>query len=942
MISLCVSSRSVYRNHASRGVVALMLLAAVASGRASAQSQDVGIPQSGSQAGDTPNDVEPAAGIGPDTARPVPQDHYLEFKQIVVTGSNIRGIGISAGSPLTIIGRPEIESSGYATTQQILQLLPQNFGGGAAEDTSRGAEAISTLKRRTSGINLRGLGNVATLVLLNGRRMIGASDNGDIPDISLIPTSALERIEILPDGASAVYGSDAVAGVVNFILRSDYEGAETTLRYGSSTEGGVDEYQAAQTFGFKWNGGNLLLTGEYYHRDRLDSADRDFAATSDLTARGGTNWSNFYSVPGNIINPATFTPAFAIPPGQDGRNLTAADLLPGQTNFFNTRQGVDLLPRQNRYNVFGRANQELNPDLKIFAEVFFAQRKAKYHDGSQIWPVVVTPANPFWVDAFGTGQPVIVAYNFYNDRGAEAKFANQKTWQSTAGLTYDVAGDWRVNGYFTYAKSIGHLDLGSRLDQDELAAALIDPNRETALNVFGDGSANNPETIARIFSDDSYQDRVRSRYWAVNLFADGTVFEVPGGPMKVGFGGELRRERLRSVVDVDTSRFNRRVAAAFGELYVPFVGPRNAMPGIEALNVSFSLRAEKYDDKELEPVAFKRDDADTINPKIGMNWTVTPGLILQATYGTAFRAPSLGQLAQQKSLSFGPVNDPRSPTGTTQALFISGTQPDLENETADTWTLGAVIAPPSIPMLRLQGTYYNISFTNRITGAAIPTEMIANEDQYAEFITRNPSLAQLQAACAGAVLGFTPPVVCTTPDLAGVIIDLRTGNRARYTTEGLDLAASYTIDTDAAGQFNLMANANYVFNLKQSPTRVAPAIPILDTFSNPVELRVRGGVAWTSNFGLSAHLFANYTDSYRNNLAITDEKISSHTTFDLTLTYLTGDRPGTRWLRDIAVSFSATNLFDNDPPFVDVSGGYDPENFDPLGRFLSLTITKSW
>ena len=926
-------------------LLAAPLLTVALPGSAGAQPQEAGAPGDPAEPSGQP-DVSPSAGIGPEQRRADEAVRYPEFAPIVVTGSNIRNIGIAAGSPLITIGRPEIATSGFATAPQILQLLPQTFGGGATEDTARGTDAISTQRRRVSGVNLRGLGNVSTLVLLNGRRMAGASDNGDIPDISLIPVSALERIEILPDGASAVYGSDAVAGVVNFILRTDYEGAETTLRYGATTEGGVDEYQAAQTFGFKWSGGNLLVTGEYYHRDRLPTADRGYAATTDLTGRGGTNWGSLYASPGNIIDPVTFMPLFAIPPGQDGRNLTPADLRPGTLNLFNTQQGVDLLPRQDRYSAFGHLDQEVTDDLRLFAEAFYSRRKAKYRQAQQSWPVMVTPENPFYVDVFGTGEPVFVAYNFYNDLGAANSASTQKTYQGTAGLTYAVRGDWRVNGYFTYARSLGGMRTGPMIDPLALDAALRDPNPETAFNPFGDQGANNPDTLARIFSLADYHDRVRFRSWAVNLFADGTLFEVPGGAMKAGLGGELRRERLRAalVTDLDTDirRFNRRIAAAFGEIYVPFVGPRNAMPGIEALDVSFSLRAEKYDDRQMEPVRYKRDGADTINPKIGVNWTATPGVVFQGTYGTAFRAPSLGQLAQRKLLSFGPVFDPRAPRGTSNALFISGTQPDLDNETADTWTLGVIVAPRAIPTLRLQATYYNIKFKNRITGAAIPDEMMGQEDLFGDLIIRNPTLAQLQDACAGADLMGTPPDVCEAVGLADVIVDVRTGNRATFTTEGLDLSAAYTIDTRSIGQFNLMANANYILNLKESPTRAAPARSILDTFANPVDLRIRGGVGWASDFGLSVHLFGNYTDRYRNTLGPTDVRIKSHTTIDLTLSYVTASTLRTSWLRDIAFSLSAVNLFNNDPPFVDVVGGYDADNFDPLGRFVSVSITKKW
>ncbi|MEJ1965675.1 MAG: TonB-dependent receptor [Gammaproteobacteria bacterium] len=177
-----------------------------------------------------------------------------DVAEVVVTGTNIKGVA-PAGSPVIVIDREAIRRSGYSSTEQLLQSLPQNTRSGAEGATadaqlSTGAMAgVNTTNG--SGVNLRGLGSVATLVLINGRR-VAASSSGTFTDVSLIPLDAIERVEVLTDGASAIYGADAVAGVVNFILRRDYEGAETSLRYGSTTEHGLDEYQLTQTLGTSW------------------------------------------------------------------------------------------------------------------------------------------------------------------------------------------------------------------------------------------------------------------------------------------------------------------------------------------------------------------------------------------------------------------------------------------------------------------------------------------------------------------------------------------------------------------------------------------------------------------------------------------------------------------------------------------------------------------
>lgn len=861
--------------------------------------------------------------------------------EIVVTGTRLRGAGVSVGTAIISIDRSEIERSGHATTQQFMQSLPQNFGGGASEDTRRGAEAISTGKRQASGVNLRGLGNVATLVLLNGRRMIGGSDNGDIPDISLIPTGAIERIEILPDGASSVYGSDAVAGVVNFILRSDYEGAETTVRYGGQTSSALDEYQASQTFGFGWEGGSLLLTGEFYHRGSLSTAERRFTRSSDLRPLGGSDHGSIYSVPGNVLNSSGFQPVFAIPPGQDGRTLSPADLLPvSQANIFNTQAGADLLPRQRRYSLFSRVSQDLADNFEAYIEAFFSRRKTRYKSSSPTYLAIVGPENPFYVDAFGNGRPVYVSYNFDNDYGPLTSEATQKSLQGTTGAEWQISDRLRASGYFTYARNVGDTTFLARPDFAAAAAALRDPNPETALNVFGNGTGNNPETIARIFSDTDYLDKIRSDFWTANLFFDGRLIDLPAGPLRIGFGGEMRRERLRSIIEADRKRFRRRVAAAFGELFIPIVASSNRLSGVESLDVSLSLRTERYEDAQLEPQYMPRRAAETTNPKLGVNWVVVSGLSLQGSYGTAFRAPSLPQQVERKVLAFGSINDPLSPTGRNTALYISGTRPDLENEKATTWTVGATLEPRIAPGLRLRATYYNIKFKNRIAGGVLPSEMLADEEGFDDFIIRNPGVADLQNACQNGRVSGIPPAACTTPGVAGLIFDLRTANRSVQKTSGIDLVGTYTIDAGELGALTLSANANYILNFKESPTSAAPSKSVLNLFANPVDLRVRAGLGWATPDGLTASAFVNYMDSYIDHISNPRRKISSHTTVDISLSYNTEDTVKSALLRNVSLTLSVVNLLANDPPFVDTLGGYDAENADPLGRMISLTVRK--
>jgi len=264
----------------------------------------------------------------PEEERP---DSVLRADKVTVTGTSLRGLAPES-SPLQVFGRDEVLGSGATSLDQFIRALPQNFGGGSTEFTTIGLPNDSNSRQNnTSGAsaNLRGLGSRGTLVLINGNRMAPTSEIGDFVDLSLIPMAAIERVEVLTDGASSIYGGDAVAGVINFILRDDFEGAETTASYGSVTEGGMEEYRFSQTLGSAWESGNLLGTYEYASRDNLTLADRPEIGL--FAPR----------VEGDILPDARF---------------------------------LDLLPAQERHSLLLSGRQQVNPKLGLAASALYSKR----------------------------------------------------------------------------------------------------------------------------------------------------------------------------------------------------------------------------------------------------------------------------------------------------------------------------------------------------------------------------------------------------------------------------------------------------------------------------------------------------------------------------------------------------------------------------------------
>ena len=258
----------------------------------------------------------------PQQTSPGEIDPEIAADTIVVTGTNIRGV--ETPSPMLSFDRQDIESAGLSTVQDFIETLPQNFNGAVSAGvfTTPTDQLVRSNIAQGTSINLRGLGGGGTLTLLDGRRVAPAGATGGFVDVSLIPLSAISRVEIVPDGSSAIYGADAVGGVANFIILDDFGGAETTLRYGFATEGGADEYRASQTFGKTWGAGAALLAYEFFSQDEVTVGQRDFAQG----------------------------------PGFD----------------------FDLLPEQERHSVLGKIRHELAPDLEISAHALYASRDTDY------------------------------------------------------------------------------------------------------------------------------------------------------------------------------------------------------------------------------------------------------------------------------------------------------------------------------------------------------------------------------------------------------------------------------------------------------------------------------------------------------------------------------------------------------------------------------------
>ena len=846
---------------------------------------------------------------------------------MLVLGTMIRDAQ-PLGTPPIRLDRSDIERTGFSTLEELMRTVPQNWGGGPTEDTFRGLEA-ETNSARGYALNLRGLGAGSTLVLYDGRRLASGGSEGSFTDVSNIPLASLEMVEILPNGASAIYGSDAVGGVVNLVPRRDFVGAESQARAGAVTTGSMDEYQFGQTFGTQWEGGRALLSVDYFGRSALATDQRDLAR-SDLRAFGGDDFDTRNGNPGTILDGGA---TYAIPPGQDGRSLSAADFVAGSENRYDLRAGSDLLPEQDRLSAIGFLRHDINDRLSVFADAIYARRRLDATSPGLRALLVMPSTNPFYVSPSGSNLPIVIAYSFERDLGKQTQDAELDTANIALGAALRLGESWQVKAYLGSALERQDQHVRGLVDFGALAAALADTDPATAFDPLGDGSFTNPATLEAIRATQRLT--TDSELRSINVKADGPVLEFGGGKAMLALGVDRREQTFESsnvtvsagAVNALRGAFDRSITSVFGELRIPFFGSANRRPGLRRLEMSLAARYEDYSDFGHEAV-----------PALGLAWSPVEGLGLRASWSKSFKAPNLADLDETNNLSqIFPLLDPEATAGPTPMLLWSGKNADLQEETARSWTAGLDLVPPALAGLSVALTYFDIRSNDRVQEIASAFPNLSNP-RLASFVNRNPTAAQREAVCSRSTF-FGSTADCLAAPI-GAILDLRIQNIAENRTRGIDMPARYEF-TNALGDFSLGVNGTWLFEFSQALSRSGLSTEMLDTQNNPLDLRVRSTLSW-SRLGMGATLAANYADGYRDVASQPARAVGSWTTYDLQLRYDWDQQSG--WLSGTSLSLSIQNLFDEDPPFLNnqLGIGYDQENADLNGRFVRLYVKKSW
>jgi len=682
-----------------------------------------------------------------------------QIQRVEITGSSIKRATAETASPVQVITSEDLMKSGKGTVSEYLQTLTADGAGSLPTGFGNGFAAGST------AISLRGLGATSTLVLLNGRRMapFARADDGQksFTDISTIPMQIVERIEILKDGASSTYGADAIAGVVNIILRKDFEGLQMKADTGFSRYSDAKQNKASVT----WGKGNLdedkfnvVFNAEYFQADNLknsDRKDRGYIGKADLRGYGyatNTQFAGGY-ITGN--NDANASPAGSIrnPLTNDYVSLPGCSTLSATTNQTGANGGClwhhdqfrDMQPEIESINLYTRGTWQISDNTQAYAELGYSKRDTSF----MMIPPTITPtvafptsaANPQGFINYGA-LPLMAASHPQNPYGAAARLryvafdvgpstrsADNSFKRAVIGVKGSAMG-WDYDTGYTHSESALDLNYSNMLNMTVLRAALGNPASQYFPYYIGDQAYRNPASLYAALRVNAGSHST-TKLDVVDFKASRELFDLPGGKMGLAVGGEYRKEQLSnpSLSGSQDGSINSNYVAAFGDSKVKALFAEILAPVVKTVELSAAIRYDKYD----------RFSSST--PKAGIKWTPVKSFALRGTYTEGFRAPGAAESnALSQSTGSAPVRDPvRCPGGVPapgtsakasdcEQITIAAVKvgdPNLKPEESKGKTLGLVWDPFEGTSLSLDA--WKIKRTNEINAlpynlaAALPT-----------------------------------------------------------------------------------------------------------------------------------------------------------------------------------------------------------------------------
>lgn len=879
--------------------------------------------------------------------------------RIEVTGSNIKRIEGETALPVTVITREDIERSGAVSTEDLLRRVTAS--------TAMMSDSNQGVGYAVSNANLRGIGASSTLVLLNGRRLAnhafgsigGFGGTPTAVDLNSIPFSAIERVEVLRDGASAVYGTDAVGGVINFITRTDYRGGEMSVMYGD-TEAGIGGRQSGVTLSYgvgdlakdRWN---LLMSGHFQYNQRVKAIDQKlYERANDIG--GATYPTSFRAFPGRIMD-------FGVSPGAYAGTLTnSATIAPCDPAFTTLQRSgstpsgdpryrcrgiyaafLDNLPDTHKSDVFGRFTYGLAGGHQFFAEASFARN----HNIGRIAPVPIDQIATH-IRPDGTQPNVLLpissryapvdllrrlGYNLnnvgtpgfleiaYRSAPAGNRINDNTNDQSrvSAGFKGAFAG-WDYDAALTLARASDLLQVTGYIHEQRFLDALRSGN----LNPFGDNDA---AGLALLQGAKMEGEMRKSKSTTSQL--DGTLsrelWKMAGGMAAVAVGADARREEIddRAVNEdygrglhiggegtVPNTRASRNVSALFGEVSLPLA------KGVE---VTGALRYDHYSDV-----------GSKTNPMVRMRFSPTREVLVRASAGKGFRVPSLWDLHSPPSFgnTANSVTDPGCPRALiadedprcvdTQLSVRNISSPNLKPETSTQWSAGVLLEP--VQGISVALDFWHIEKKNQI-GTITGDAILANPNDLTLY---NRYIARFVRSPAGTTLYVDQPLE----------------NLGELKTAGWDVDVKKRFDLGFA-RLQASFNGTYLTEWKLQNGKDGPLVSYLGNSFN-------GGNAyprWTHVVSLDATrgpwlgiVEQTYTSGWTEAFAGGGtHKIPSTSRVNLAVKY--------SGIRKLSLKLGVRNALDHLPPYTDVASngshaaGWSNAVASPLGRYWYAVAT---
>jgi len=825
-------------------------------------------------------------------------------ERIEVTGSRIKRADMETASPVTVIDSSAILATGATSIDGVLQSMTS--AGGAMTNPG-----INNGSGGNARVNLRGLGASRTLVLVNGRRMISSGTGAaSSVDLNTIPVSMIQRIEVLKDGASAVYGTDAVAGVVNVILKRDYDGFEMNIQTGMSGEGDADESSIDFTLGGSSDKGNIVVGMQYTDRGEASQADRDFSkcpiaegddglfCAGSVYAEGGHIWGDTADLS-----------------GRDGEYHDF--VYSGDNNDrFNYSADSYLFTPMQRLNLTVNGSYELTDDLMFFAEAMYTKRWSEQQMAPQpIWNSEAWIYDSSWMNTELLSHGIVGGEALdYGRRMSDTGTRDFSQVVDTVRIVLGLEGELENGFTWDMSYNKGRNDSVDKLSNLHNIGAINDAVQNKEFDPFTQSSWTGDSIAPFIYTE------LNSGGSEMDIFAaslSGELMEVPAGVIGFAAGYEHRLESAYYTPDsltaqgmandprVDPTSGSFNVNEAYLELAIPLL---DDMAFAEHVELSAAMRYFDYS-------TFGDDNTW----KLGLTWKINDQVMLRGVASTAFRAPTVDELFGGKSPSFNQITHPAS--SHTQAEVTVGGNELLTPEEADIMTLGVVLEPDFAPGLSLTFDYYDIEITNAI--GSVDNNYIANLCMDADGNKINASSAVCQSANI------------SIDGTGRIAFENGLQNIGGQSTAGYDINATYTFET---------ANLDWRVSLDTS---------ILDHYEESDQdgsiIEYTGFV--TSGSGAYADIKSNLTvnvkgDSWEATYegryidgmdSLSCDKDPSACYAPTVGSVVYHDLSGAYFLNE-SVTFSGgvNNLLDKQPPYYSGNNdsNTDPYTYDVLGRYF--------